>query len=33
LVYLYEAGRLREHLKIDNVVDAETKLEFCDVLE
>ena len=32
LVFLDEAGRLREHLKIDNLVDAETRLEFCDVL-
>jgi transcription elongation factor SPT6 len=30
LVFLDEAGRLREHTKIDNLVDHELKDEFID---
>lgn len=33
LVFLDEAGRLREHTKIDNLVDQETKDEFTDLLK
>jgi transcription elongation factor SPT6 len=32
LVFLDEAGRYREHAKIDNLVDDETKSEFRDLL-
>jgi transcription elongation factor SPT6 len=33
LVFLDEAGRLREHTKIDNLVDQELKDEFIDLLK
>jgi len=32
LVFLDEAGRLREYAKVDNLVDAETKSEFLDLV-
>ncbi|EGN93242.1 hypothetical protein SERLA73DRAFT_126732 [Serpula lacrymans var. lacrymans S7.3] len=32
VVFLDEAGRLREHTKIDNLVDTETRDEFVDLL-
>jgi transcription elongation factor SPT6 len=33
LVFLDEAGRLREHIKIDNLVDSEYRDEFTDLLK
>jgi transcription elongation factor SPT6 len=33
LVFLDEAGRFREHLKIDNLVDSETRDDFNDLIQ
>lgn len=33
LVFLDEAGRMREHTKIDNLVDVETRDEFVDLVK
>lgn len=33
LVFLDEAGRLREHIKVDNLVDQEYRDEFTDLLK
>jgi len=33
LVFLDEAGRLREHTKVDNLVDVETRDEFMDLVK